>query len=45
MEEVRGILQLSLEYIGAGGRKNEHGDIIVSPDSLCYLDETGIEFL
>ncbi|MEG2174268.1 MAG: hypothetical protein RR135_02135, partial [Oscillospiraceae bacterium] len=42
---VKLILQLSLEYIGAGGGKNEHGDIVVHLDSLSYLRETGIEFL
>ncbi|MEG1849566.1 MAG: hypothetical protein RR197_03325, partial [Oscillospiraceae bacterium] len=42
---VKLIAQLSLEYIGAGGRKNEHGDIVVHADSLSYLRDTGIEFL
>ena len=37
--------QLSLEYLGEGGRKNEHGDILLLPDCLAYLWETGIEFV
>ncbi|MEG1971936.1 MAG: hypothetical protein RR315_02160, partial [Oscillospiraceae bacterium] len=41
---VRAVSQLSMEYIGVGGRKNEHGDIVVHPDSLSYLREIGIEF-
>ncbi|MEG0486070.1 MAG: baseplate J/gp47 family protein, partial [Oscillospiraceae bacterium] len=42
---VKAVLQLSLEYIGKGGTKNEHGDIALYPDSLSYLLETGIEFI
>lgn len=37
--------QLSLEYIGQGGGKNEHGDITAGPDCLTYLRETGIEYM
>lgn len=42
---VRAVSQLSLEYLGEGGRKNEHGDILLLPDCLAYLWETGIEFV
>ncbi|MEG0616606.1 MAG: baseplate J/gp47 family protein [Oscillospiraceae bacterium] len=42
---VKSVLQLSLEYIGKGGTKNEHGDISLYPDSLSYLREIGIEFI
>ena len=42
---VRAVIGLSLEAIGAGGRKNEHGDVEIHPDSLAYLWETGIEFV
>lgn len=35
--------RLSLEYIGQGGGKNEHGDITAGPDCLTYLREIGIE--
>lgn len=37
--------RLSLEYIGQGGGKNEHGDITAGPDCLTYLQETGIEYM
>ena len=42
---VQGVEQLSLEYIGRGGGKNEHGDVVVGPDCLTYLREIGIEYL
>lgn len=42
---VQRVEQLSLEYIGQGGGKNEHGDITVGPDCLTYLRETGIEYM
>ncbi len=42
---VKAVAQLSLEYSGAGGGKNGHGDIVLHPDSLAYLKETGIEFI
>lgn len=45
LAEVRAVEQLSLEYIGAGGAKNEHGDLLIGPDSLTYLREVGIEFV
>ena len=45
LDEVRAVMQLSLEYVGEGGRKNEHGDILSGPDTLTYLRETGIEYL
>ena len=42
---VQRVEQLSLEYIGQGGGKNEHGDITAAPDCLTYLRETGIEYM
>lgn len=42
---VKAVAQLSLEYIGSGGSKNAHGDILVDPDSLSYLNKTGLEFI
>lgn len=45
MEQVQSVQQLSLEYVGAGGSKNEQGDILVAPDSLSYLREVSIEFI
>ncbi len=42
---VRTINDLSLEYSGNGGYKNEQGDIVIRPDSLSYLNEIGIEFV
>jgi len=42
---VKAVSQLSLEYSGAGGYKNDHGDIVLHPDSLAYLKDTGIEFI
>jgi len=42
---VGSVSQLSLEYIGAGAKKNDNGDIVVFPDSLCYLKELGIEYV
>lgn len=44
-ECVQGVEQLSLEYIGRGGGKNEHGDITAGPDCLTYLKEIGIEYM
>ncbi len=40
---VKVISDLSLEYSGNGGYKNEQGDIMIHPDSLSYLNEIGIE--
>ncbi len=42
---VKAIGDLSLEYSGNGGYKNEQGDIMIHPDSLSYLNEIGIEFV
>lgn len=42
---VQGVEQLSLEYIGRGGGKNEHGDITAGPDCLVYLREIGLEYI
>ncbi len=42
---VKSINDLSLEYSGNGGFKNEQGDIVIHPDSLSYLNEIGIEFV
>lgn len=42
---VQNVEQLSLEYIGRGGGKNEHGDITAGPDCLTYLREVGIEYI
>lgn len=42
---VQRVERLSLEYIGQGGGKNEHGDITAGPDCLTYLLETGIEYM
>lgn len=42
---VQRVERLSLEYIGRGGGKNEHGDITAGPDCLTYLVETGIEYM
>ena len=42
---VQRVERLSLEYIGRGGGKNEHGDITAGPDCLTYLLETGIEYM
>lgn len=42
---IKSVAQLSLEYIGDGGRKEEQGGIAVGPDSLCYLREVGIEYM
>lgn len=43
-QAVRGISELSLEYIGTGGCKNEQGDIVIFKDSLSYLRDIRIEF-
>lgn len=45
LEGVRSVAQLSFEYVGEGGKKNEHGDILAGPDTLTYLRETGLEFV
>ncbi len=42
---VRSIGDLSLEYNGNGGFKNEQGDIVIHPDGLSYLKEIGLEFV
>lgn len=42
---VKNVSQLSIEYIGAGARKNDNGDIEVYPDSLTYPHEIGIEYV
>ncbi len=44
-KNVKVITDLSLEYSGNGGYKNEQGDIVVHPDSLSYLNDIGIEFV
>ncbi len=42
---VQSVEQLSMEYVGRGGGKNEHGDITAGPDSLTYVREIGIEYI
>ena len=42
---VQGVGQLSMEYGGRGGGKNEHGDITAGPDCLTYVREIGIEYI
>ncbi|HPD88972.1 MAG TPA: baseplate J/gp47 family protein [Oscillospiraceae bacterium] len=42
---VKSVSQLSIEYIGAGARKTDNGDIEVYPDSLTYPHEIGIEYV
>lgn len=42
---VQSVEQLSMEYVGAGGGKNEHGDITAGPDCLTYVREIGLEYI
>ncbi len=42
---VQSVENLSLEYIGRGGGKNEHGDVTAGPDCLTYLTQIGIEYI
>lgn len=42
---VKSVSQLSIEYIGAGARKTDNGDIEVYPDSLTYPHEIVIEYI
>ncbi len=44
MEGVAKVEQLTLEYVGVGGRKNQHGDIELHPDALSYPDMIQLEF-
>ncbi len=43
--EVRKVEQLNLEYTGAAGQKNQHGDIVLAPDALAYPAKIALEFI
>ena len=42
---VQSVEQLSMEYVGKGGGKNEHGDVTAGPDCLTYVREIGLEYI
>lgn len=45
MSAVRKVSRFSLEYEGAGGRKEENGDITIFPDAMAWLAGFGIEYI
>ncbi len=44
LDGVAKVEQLTLEYTGIGGQKNQHGDVVLHPDALSYPDRIQLEF-